>query len=401
MNKSAGLLRKILRSRSLRRVVAALMCAVALASVLGTAAPDAFASTIQELQSQRNQLQSQLNAINDDIDAIKDEQAKIKEQQETLKSRIALVQEQIDTYAASIALTEQKLQELQSDLDQKLIDIEETYELFKERVRAMYMSDNATVLSTLLAANSFSEFLVSAEALERVSAHDTELIEQLTLEKQAIEEAQAQVQQQLDVLNEEKAGQEAKYAELAQLLIEANSALSAQQALQEAKQDELDAVQDQFDAIDDEIRELAAQSNGSFIGGNWRWPLPGYYSITSPYGYRVHPITGAYKFHSGVDISGYKVYGAPIIASNTGTVSAVRYYSTGYGYYVMINHGGGWYTLYAHMSSIIVREGQTVTQGQTIGYVGSTGASTGAHLHFEIIKSGSTQNPLDYVSKSW
>jgi murein DD-endopeptidase MepM/ murein hydrolase activator NlpD len=136
----------------------------------------------------------------------------------------------------------------------------------------------------------------------------------------------------------------------------------------------------------------------SYVGGYFAWPLPGYSWISSPFGWRT--LYGKPDFHTGIDIAGRNVYGKPIIASNTGQVVKVAYYTTGYGYHVMIDHGDNNWTVYAHMSSIAVKQGEWVNQGQVIGYVGSTGNSTGPHLHFEIRINGERKNPLDYVSYS-
>ena len=129
--------------------------------------------------------------------------------------------------------------------------------------------------------------------------------------------------------------------------------------------------------------------------------MPGYHLVTSPYGYRIHPITGKRKFHKGTDISGGNIKGKPIVAMADGVVSIASYNQGGYGNYVMINHGtssdgNSYVTLYAHMTRYIVSVGQKVTKGQTIGYVGTTGASTGYHLHFEVRVNGNTTNPMSY-----
>ena len=142
--------------------------------------------------------------------------------------------------------------------------------------------------------------------------------------------------------------------------------------------------------------EAIRRSSGgpaNYVGGEMGWPCPGYTTITSPYGNRTHPTLGVYKLHTGTDIGAPS--GAKIVAMNDGTVVTAAYNSA-YGNHVIINHGGGIQTLYAHASSLAVSAGQSVTRGQTIAYVGSTGYSTGAHLHFEIIKNGGTVDPMSY-----
>lgn len=388
-----------------KRIVAGLLIfAIAFCGVVWNAspAPTAFAASYAELIQQRLDLQTELINLNKEIKNIKNQTARLQAELASLDTKIEIVSAQVALYEQSIALVAEELAAKQAEFDAKVLDIEKSYDLFGQRMRAMYMSNNMTTLSTLLAANSFSEFLVAAEAMRRISQHDTDLINKLTLEKQEIETAKTEIEDTMAVLETEKAEQDAKFDELAELYQQADSALSQQAALQAAKNDQYASIQDDFAALDEEIAELSAASNGQFIGGVFRWPLPGYSYISSKYGNRVHPITGVVNsFHSGIDITGYLVYGKSVIAANSGRVSTVRYGSTGYGYYVMIDHGGGVYTLYAHLSSISVKVGQIVTQGETIAQVGSTGASTGPHLHFEVRISGQSVNPQDYVNSSW
>ena len=145
---------------------------------------------------------------------------------------------------------------------------------------------------------------------------------------------------------------------------------------------------------------MASSSNNSeYTGGSMTWPLPGYYSITSPFGNRLHPILKVYKMHTGVDIAGAGCNGKNVVATADGKVIHAGWIS-GYGNTVMIDHGGGIVTLYAHSQKLLVKKGDTVTRGQAIMLVGSTGYATGPHLHFEVRVNGKYVNPVDgYISK--
>jgi murein DD-endopeptidase MepM/ murein hydrolase activator NlpD len=147
-----------------------------------------------------------------------------------------------------------------------------------------------------------------------------------------------------------------------------------------------------------EIRkELSEKGDSEFVGGDFLWPVSGYHMITSKFGMRTHPVTGVYKLHTGVDISGSGINGKPVRAANSGKVLKAGY-NSGYGNYVVIDHGGGCSTLYGHASRLNVKVGQKVSRGDVIMYVGSTGYSTGPHLHFEVIKNGEYTNPLSYFN---
>ena len=165
---------------------------------------------------------------------------------------------------------------------------------------------------------------------------------------------------------------------------------------EKAKQAQIDEITQQYDAINDQILELAKQGlDTEYIGGVLAWPVPGYTKITSNYGMRVHPITGQYKLHTGVDISA--PIGANFVAANDGIVTKAEY-NTAYGNMVIIDHGGGISTLYAHGSEILVTVGQTVKRNDPILKVGSTGYSTGPHAHFEVRINGVVTNPIEYIT---
>ena len=165
---------------------------------------------------------------------------------------------------------------------------------------------------------------------------------------------------------------------------------------EKAKQEQIDEMTEQYEAVNNQILELAVQGLDSvYIGGELAWPVPGYNRITSNYGMRVHPITGQYKLHTGVDISA--PIGANFVAANDGIVTKAEY-NTAYGNMVVIDHGGGISTLYAHGSEILVTVGQTVKKNEAILKVGSTGYSTGPHAHFEVRMNGVVINPIPYIT---
>lgn len=165
---------------------------------------------------------------------------------------------------------------------------------------------------------------------------------------------------------------------------------------EKAKQAQIDEITAAYEAVNNQILELAKQGlDTAYIGGVLAWPVPGYTKITSNYGMRVHPITGQYKLHTGVDISA--PIGANFVAANDGIVTKAEY-NTAYGNMVIIDHGGGISTLYAHGSEILVTVGQTVKRNEAILKVGSTGYSTGPHAHFEVRINGVVTNPIEYIT---
>ncbi|MDD3204075.1 MAG: M23 family metallopeptidase, partial [Pygmaiobacter massiliensis] len=173
-------------------------------------------------------------------------------------------------------------------------------------------------------------------------------------------------------------------------LTELDAKQEAEEQAYAAKLAEYNAARAQAEA------EMGQSSGGEFVGGSFGWPVPGFYNISSPYGWRT--LYGKPDFHTGIDIAkSGQIFGATVVSSLPGTVQTVRYGSTGYGYYVIVDHGGGYKTLYGHLSAIYVTPGQAVAQGTPVGAVGSTGNSTGPHLHFEIRAAGQKVDPMQYL----
>ena len=379
-----------------KKIVAVLMTATLLVTTVPLTGAPVEALTLEEAAAQRAELQQQLININRELAEVQDEVEKAEAKAASYAERVAIVQEQIDLLKQSIALKEEELAARQEELELKIIEIEQTYELFKERMRALYMSNNESMtLEMLLGSSSFTEFVMNTEASRRISEHDTELIELLEQEQREIEEHKRQIEADLESLEADKAELDAKYNELAILYQEANNELSAAEALQDATQEDYDRILSELEAVNAQWDALMGTGMQDYIGNYFAWPVPGFNWVSSGFGWRK--LYGRDNFHGGIDIAGAGIYGAPIIASDTGQVRTSGYNAGGYGNYVIIDHGGNNWTVYGHMTQRAVYAGQWVAQGEVIGYVGSTGNSTGPHLHFEIRLNGQKMNPLDYV----
>ncbi|MBP0969758.1 MAG: peptidoglycan DD-metalloendopeptidase family protein [Oscillospiraceae bacterium] len=389
-----------MHSVSLKKAVS-LVCALALmlCSVLMTGGAGVEAMTADEAKQKLQDLQDELIDVNKELAKAKDAIEEAKQRKNTYTKRVNIVKEQISILQESIDAKKVELSEKQAELDAKEREHDETNDLFKKRIRAMYMNNDVTTLSLILGSDSFSEFLVAAEMQSRISQHDTELIEKLQKEADAIALQKEVIEKELSDLESDMDTLEDKYSELAALLQEANEDLTAAEAYKKATEEEYDRVISDMQETQKEWNELMGTGMISYVGGYYAWPVPGFNWISSPFGWRT--LYGQANWHGGIDIAGAGIYGKPILASNTGRVILVRYYTTGYGYHVMIDHGDDNWTVYGHMSSIAVSEGEWVAQGQVIGYVGSTGNSTGPHLHFEIRIDGERVDPLNYLNYNY
>lgn len=374
-------------------VMAILMIAGFLASALNIfavtkAQVDALKTKVAEAGKRKNELKNQLSGLTNDLSA--------------LQKQISLLDSQIEAQQDEIDAQEELLGELTQMIADKTIELEESerqqaeqYAQLRSRLRYMVEHGTTSSLSILLSSDSFSDFLNRYEIIRQISLRDENLFEQL----KAIRDKVLTEKQELENTKKE--------AEDTKLQMEANKAeLEAQM---EAKRKQMESIQlaqknvkDAYAAMIETEDELMAQykkaaaeyaAQSTYVGGTFMWPLPaGNNVVTCKYGMRTHPITGKRKLHTGVDLrasTGTKVY-----AANKGTVTTSGY-SSAWGNYIIISHGGGITTLYAHMSKRSVSKDDKVKQGDIIGYSGNTGYSTAPHLHFEISKNGSTYNPLN------
>lgn len=311
------------------------------------------------------------------------------------------VQEQVDNTEAQIVAVSEKLEgieaqlaEVQAQLDVVTAELEENKDAFKQRLRAIYMTGAASNdLMVLMGADDVADYLSMTELSRSVSRHDEQLIEEIV-------EAVSKVEADYAIVEEKKLEQDAVKRELSNAMAELDEQVEKLEALISESDTKIDKAQselDEYNAAIDELNDKIAEASREeytadiqYNGGQFIWPCPGYYYISSSYGWRWG------RNHNGVDIAGGGIMGKPIVAAADGVVSLASHNAGGYGNYVMINHGSGYVTLYGHMTRYIVSPGQSVSAGQTIGYVGSTGRSTGPHLHFEIRVSGSPQNPMNY-----
>lgn len=437
-------------------LLALLMVLPMLTMILG-AAGAATQSQINTLKNQQAQYQQKLNDLKNQLSDLKGDQAKAEEQRKILTQeleamdaelknideqiayydgQIAHYDEQIAYYDGQIAdysnQIEQKETERQTAVDRE----EEQYALFCQRVRRMEEDGNLTYWSILFEAKDFSDLLDRAILIGEVAEYDNNLMNQLIATRQEIERIKAELEQTLaeqQVLrdqqqaarDEQKAARDQQQAardqQAARRRDQAAKVQETQQLLDRINADsaevnrQLDAENAEMARINAEIvrkqKELEAQrqqtannnnnnsnnnnqnSNNNVVfetGSGYHWPLPGRYRLTSAFGYRVHPITGKPHSHTGIDIPAPG--GTPIEACKGGQVVTSAYHSS-YGNYIVIDHGNGNSTLYAHMSRRAVGAGDIVSQGQVIGYVGTTGSSTGNHLHLEIRDNYSRVDP--------
>jgi len=308
------------------------------------------------------------------------------------KKEIKLLNAEIAELQAAITETENDINQLESnitikeaELVVKKAEIDQTTHDLNARLRQIYKSGSVSFIDILLSSRNISEFMANMEMISLIYENDKNLVVSLKDSYAAIEAQK----NELIVLQNSLSAKQASLSAGQAVMASKRSVVTAENKKLEA---ELDALNKEADRIIKEIQALSG--HGNYVGGILSWPTPGYTRVSSEFGYRIHPILGYSKLHTGIDIAA--PYGANVIASNTGKVIA-SYYNSSYGNMIIVDHGGGIATLYAHLSSRLVNVGATVSRGQTIAKVGSTGMSTGPHLHFEVRLNGVYQNPRSYL----
>ena len=386
--------------RLISGVIAAVLVVAMLVSMFASGIVFAAAADDEDADS----LQSKLDSLEEEKAAVQERIAVRTAQANDVQATRDALQQEIDLTKEEIATVEAYIERLQEQIDVKTTELEaaekaleEKEELFAQTVRTTYEQGEISYLEVLLNSSSFSDLLTRLEIVSAIMEDNQKVVDEYTAAKEDIEQKRDDLQ---DTQDEQK-----NYQENLNYKVDDLAASEAQQAaLQESleaykaeSEAEYDRIESEMQDVSNQIAELSRQAaaNGSVPMGDGTliWPTPSCTTTNSAYGYRVHPIYGTVKFHAGEDIPAG--YGAEILAAASGTVVTAGWVS-GYGNYTVIDHGGGLMTAYGHQSSFAVSVGDVVTQGQVIGYVGSTGNSTGPHLHFEVYVNGATVDPKSY-----
>ena len=354
---------------------------------------------IDAMKEEANSLKQQQEEIQDQLDSLAADRENAMARKTLLEQQINATRAEINTIAAQISKYDELIAQKQEELSQAEAEEQAQYELFCERVRYMEEQGEVSYWSILFSSKDFADLLDNAMMVEEIMDYDNQVMDQLIALREQIEQDKAELETTRQEQQDAKAEQEAAQANLQAQESEVDALLS-QISNQE---DELEAREAQLRAASDaataEIaaaeRELAAQIANVPSESGFLWPLPGRYNLSSLFGSRKHPITGKANNHTGIDIPASS--GTSILAAKSGVVTTSTY-NNSYGNYVVVSHSDGTSTLYAHMVRRNCSKGDTVSQGQVIGYVGTTGSSTGNHLHFEVRVNGSRVDPINYFT---
>lgn len=383
---------------SIKRKLSLIMSAV----IFFTAVSPAFAAkSVSELKKQMEERNESIKQTEKEINAKKSEKDEAVQKRNSLDLQISAMLDDISDVEEVINEKEAEINAKNAEIETLTLQIEETNNKLKTRLKVMYEYGTTSYLQLILESKGLSDLVTRLSVVKRVYDYDKNVIAEFINTKQQVEDARQLIvneqKEQIearDILEKKKSSLEALKSEKQQIIDELNSDINALEKEEKQKEADYEALKKELNAA------LAAESSRSsksvYTGnGQFAWPSDSSTRITSSYGYRTHPISGKQSLHRGIDIGA--ALGSNVLAAESGTVVTAGW-NNSYGYYITINHGGGLVTLYAHNSKLLVSKGDKVTKGQVIAKCGSTGNSTGPHIHFEVQLNGALQNPMNYLN---
>lgn len=363
----------------------------------------AASTSLKEAEKEKEALEEELEAAKQAVADLKESKGNVEEKLAALNTRLMNISERITALEGQLEEKNRDISETQEELEEAKRVQAHQYEDMKLRIQFMYENSQTTYLQLLLEAKDITSLLNSVEYISEIQRYDRRKLEEYTEMVEYIAGVEAQLEQDYEELQEMKASVEEEKASVAALMKQKETELANIASNIMDAQSEADYYAAEIQAQEELIAEIkrieaekaaAGKQNHPYTGGVFTWPCPSSTRITSDYGVRTSPTSGASTNHKGIDIGADG--GADIVAAAAGMVTSAAY-SSAAGNYVMIDHGGGLYTVYMHASALLVSPGQEVSAGQVIAKVGSTGISTGNHLHFGVSLNGSYVSPWSYL----
>ena len=377
-----------MKKNRMRRVLALIL--ILCLTIAGTTYADN--DELKKRERELEELQQKIKDIEASLDQNKNLQSEVNVKISNLQNSIRGLETEVEALNVQIADTENNIVIKTQELEAAELKIDEKNELLNDRLRVMYKTGSIGYLEVLFGAEDFNDLLSRIDMIQMIVVHDQNLIDFLKEQRDIIEEKKVELEIIREDLKELAASKLAKQEELSVALnnmVSYKTELRKDEAAMSEMEDELLKDADQITELIKNIK-LAA----TYVGGEMAWPIPGQYSISSYFGLRIHPISKEEKMHTGIDIEVPRK--TPVYAAQKGTIVFANWFS-GYGKAIIIDHGGGYTTLYAHLDVIGVSVGQEVAKGGYIAQSGNTGYSTGPHLHFEVRMNGEYVDPLTYV----
>ena len=393
-------------------LVLALVMAVSCLPMSGRAASSReIQEQIDALEEKNAAIQKEINAIQGQYNANFKDMQDMVAQKESIDQELTLLNSKVETTNQQISAYSQLIADTQEELEDAQLELRQLSEQHRQRVRVMEEQGNLTYWEVIFQANSFIDLLDRLTMVEEINAADRKRIQQMRIaadivsatqlnletEKSSLEQTRVQLAEDEEALAEKRKQSDELLHELEKKAEEFELLLAKSEELQEELMQQIAAKEKDLKEAkyDEYLAKLALQGENPPSSATWITPVSGW-RLSSPFGMRKHPVLGYSRMHNGIDMA--CAQGTPIYATRAGKVTRAAYQAGGAGNYVSINHLDGFASIYMHMTHYVVSAGQTVSQGQLIGYVGSTGISTGPHLHFGVSYAGTYVNPLAYIA---
>ena len=371
---------------------------------------DKIEDELGSLKSENADIQAEIDAVRQQYTAASNQIQDLVNRKNAVDQEIALLHSQILNINQQVIAYGQLIADAQDDMDEESQRLDELNEKHKARIRAMEEGGTVSYWEVLFQASSFTDFLDRMAMIEEIAQSDQRRLEEIQQAADDLSSTQAKMQQELRSLAEAQQTLADSESLLAEKRAESDGLLRSLAAQKEEFELLLDDSEAKQDALmkeiaqkekelanaqyEEKLAKLALQGQNPPSNATWITPVSGY-TISSAFGMRIHPVYKYALMHNGIDMACPR--GTPIYATRAGTVTTASYQAGGAGYYVSINHGDGFSSIYMHMTNFVVSSGQSVAAGQLIGYVGSTGVSTGPHLHFGVSYAGTYVNPMAYI----
>ena len=352
-----------------------------------------YGQTISDLKKQQSEIQSQIDQTKKELESMQNQTDTVENQIKELDLKISNAQSELDNVEKELEIINANIAQAEKDLAEAEKNIAEKTDTFNQRLRVMYKNGNVGYLEVLLSSGDIKDFLSRQTMIESIAEQDKELIQYMKEQRDIVEQKKVELEAQRASVEITKSKLESRKRDLETVSRQKEDLMGRLVKDIDAYEKEYDKLNEYAKQIESKIVELQQNTN-PYSGGVMLWPVEGYSRISSSFGYRIHPIFNVQKLHTGIDIPAPT--GTVARAASDGIVIYADWLGS-YGKAVMIDHGGGIVTLYAHNSSILVSEGETVARGQSISKIGSTGNSTGPHLHFEVRKNGAYVDPIPWL----
>lgn len=364
--------------------------AVSVTLLLGTASAD----TLNDYVKQKQAVDKKIKDTRVQITTVEKQKNQYLQELEELDSKINETNSQLETLQVQLNQIQKNYEKTQKDLEEAQDTLEKEDGIYKERLRAMYINGPTGYVEVLLDSADFSDFISRLDMIQRVINYDNNLLEEMKSKRDAIEEEKQELLDQKAQLLSTKNQIDQRKRDLKNQESDRTLLVNRLQAQKDQLEAALDEAEQESVEIGNMIKKLQAKSKLKYNGGVFAWPAPDYSRISDPYGWRIHPILKTKKLHTGVDMA--TPSGSRVLAAADGEVIFAGVYG-GYGNAIIIDHGSGLSTLYGHNSKLLVKVGDKVTKGEQIAKAGSTGLSTGSHVHFEVRKNGTPVDPMAYL----